>query len=177
MQIPSNKFIFQLLNVKSPNYNLGVWRNQWTFFPVSHFSMHCGWSLCYQVSTSCCRLQRRSSGLKRILSPRDQSLPHRGFQGKWFVGCPISQAGVVSYPEICKFDHLPLTALHSPRQNANPRGTQFISQCTCSEIKLDHFQELVFSIWVFHDMSQKIWKGWGVCISQRFALTGVAVHS
>lgn len=34
-----------------------------------------------------------------------------------------------------------------------------------------------FSIWVFQDLSQKIWKGWGVSVSQPFALTGFAVHS
>lgn len=115
--------------------NLGVWRNY--FFPVSRFSIHCGWSLYYQVSTSCSSLQRRSSGLTRILSPRDRSLPHGGFQCIRSEGCPIFQAWVFSCPEICKFNHLLLTAQHSPRQNANPRGTQFISQFTCSEINLD----------------------------------------
>jgi len=47
-------------------------------------------------------------------------------------------------------------ALRGPRQNEKPGRKSIISQCTCSEIKLDHLQDPISSAWVFHGPRQEI---------------------
>lgn len=42
-----------------------------------------------------------------------------------------------------------------PSTKCKPRRKSIISQCTCSEIKLDHLQEPVSSVWLFHGLSQE----------------------
>lgn len=113
--------------------------------------------LYYQVSSSCYWLKRSSSGLKGILSLRHQSLPLRRFSGhieSWGAGFPRL--------ELSRFQRYANSATcrglcsARPSTKCKPRRKSIISQCTCSEIKLDRLQDPVSSALVFHGFSQEM---------------------